>query len=611
MYFKLAGLVLALLFALPILAEDILSTGVALAADNKPIPNAKVTYKSKDGKIVATATTDGQGAFQVTVAGGQDYDVTVEAEGLAPLVKAVAKSALEKLGKLVLPAKPKAPAPALEEASGLVLDNERKPIAKAKVTLKSGENQTTTVLTNEKGEFVAKLPNETSYDIKVEAIGYSPVTLQMKKEGLLLVQVVLAKSGADCCQPAKTGPWILLICLTLYCLVAFVARYYNISKIDQQIILAILHSLTQEAETTAASTVKTRIDALITKAKASLEKADGWRTFLFGFRGEAIAARINVCDARLILAETYTRDQLLSGLRTVIESLRPEYSNIALKVEATLTTVTNDEPSTDFLRATYISALNFSHQKAERAFVAVTNWQNKAFALIFLGSGLLGALAIALDNQVLVFLGLLGGFASRLMRGKTTASSDGSLTWTTILLSPLYGGFAGWAGILILSGAKELKLVGDLFRTVEWEQASCSSLALGLAFLFGFSERFFSAVTDMAENAITKQKNASAADSPDTKPTPSDPKAGIPTATAGAAAVIGSGVLASDTRTVTLTGTNLKAVKEVRLKGLPTALTITAQTDTQIVANAPNQLAKGIYAILINGTETAKSIDVP
>jgi hypothetical protein len=615
------------------------SGGVVQDAKGAPIPNAKVVYR-KDDKIVAEVKADANGVIDAKVNIGEDFEVTILRQDGVELFKKIVRAVERNVFKVdAAPAAAPPPPPVFQDAKGKVEDGSRNGIANARITIRSGE-QTTVVSTGKDGAFAAKVPNEKSYEIGVEANGYSPVTLKTEPQGIGILHVVLAKgAGAivSCCDGdnAKLFRVVILFSLLIYLVVAAVARYHNIVRVDREIIRASLQGLEQEH--IQSEEIRTRVKNLLKKARATLGIASGsaaadqketpkespgapsvWLTFLFGFRGEEVAARTNVCDARLVVAESYTREQILSRLRMVVETLRPDYSNVAAKVDAVLEKInTAEPPSTEYLRATLIDAMRASHEKVELADFGVMNWQNKAFTFIFLGCCLLIAMAWVLANPVLIFLGLLGGFASRLLRGKTENSSDGSLSWTTLLLSPLYGAFAGWAGILLLTALTSMKALGESFAGIVWEQASCSNISLGLAFLLGFSERFFSAVSDMAENAVTKRKNASSADTPESKPSPSDPKAGIPVGVPAAAAnattqpVISAAALSEDGLSLLLKGTDLSSVKEVRLQGVTAPLAIARQSATDLEAKLAAKLASGRYIIQLNGVDSSKFIVVP
>ena len=224
-------------------------------------------------------------------------------------------------------------------------------------------------------------------------------------------------------------------------------------------------------------------------------------------------------------------------------------------------------------------------------------------------------MAFQLPNPILLLVGFAGGFASRLLRGGGSASvtTGADLHWTTLFLSPIYGAFTGWAGILILNILKDLKVVGDL-PGLKWDNASCSYMALGIAFLFGFVERMFSAVTDLAEKAVVKERNASAVDPPRTKnPPPPAVEVSSPKDTEAKKEATWKG------RELTLRGKNLSSVKDVKLKpstgdDVPLELVPATAGNQDLVARLPAgapDLPTGTYEVLLDGKPSGTSVKVP
>lgn len=609
-------IVLAVVFALFVVApvwgqtqvED--ATGTVLDADKKPVAKAKVALKDKKGNVVAEVLTDASGNFSVKVPVGEDYTASVDAEGLTlggiQVPVNTVKSAVRKLGELFLPPK-KLTQALVVEAKGVVLGPDRKAVANAIVTIKAmASGQTTILSTGPSGEFRAQLPGDQQYEVSISAKGFSTAVFQTTKEVMPLLNTVLQSLPAPACGDCGAIAWWgCLLFAVMYSIFAMTARYQNILRVDRKLLNAELDYAERKAERPAAAGVKARVDKLL-KGTADLLKAaekQRLRGFLFGFRGEEIAAHISILSAQELLLETYTLDQIVSDLRMVVEELRPEFTNMAVKIEADLGALNGaNPPGIEFLRCELGNALKCVNEKKQLAWHELMNWQNKAFALVVAGCGLLALAAGLLENQLLLFVGLLGGFASRLMRGKTMNSADGSLSWTTLFLSPLYGSFAGWAGVLLITVLTKFEILGAALNRFEWNQASCSNIAVGLAFLFGFSERFFSAVTDMAEAAVLKRKNASAADLTDAKQSAADPKAGILTAPIAAEPRVLEASFAAST--LTLKGENLKSLSEVKLKpdtGSEITLVIQSQTEQLLIAKADPAPAAGSYQLLLGG----------
>jgi len=148
------------------------------------------------------------------------------------------------------------------------------------------------------------------------------------------------------------------------------------------------------------------------------------------------------------------------------------------------------------------------------------------------------ALLVAGYGHVLL-AGFLGGLISRMQRlvyGKGRPTAYGT-SWVPLFLAPLLGALAAWAGLhllVLLQGLGVVKLdtivtPGETFRLAP------SVSVLGLAVLFGFSERFFNRIGNQADKVIGGEGDsgsAAAAGSPtySFRPlsAPATPPAGTP-----------------------------------------------------------------------------------
>ena len=98
---------------------------------------------------------------------------------------------------------------------------------------------------------------------------------------------------------------------------------------------------------------------------------------------------------------------------------------------------------------------------------------------------------------------------SRLMRSLSRADvpTDYGASWSTLFLSPVVGALAGWAGILLVIVGVEFNILGSALK-FDWCN-TFNPVMLGLAFLLGFSERFFDAILDQLNRKV-EQPTASA-----------------------------------------------------------------------------------------------------
>lgn len=596
-------------------------TGTAVDSSGKGVANAEAIYKAADGETTSV-TADANGKFSASLTAGKEWTLTVTGNGAAAVLAKAPKNA----GNVKLE-------PPMEQVVGFVLGLDKNAVPNAKVSVTTGA-QTIVVVTDTKGAFQANVPSNDRYELSAETEGVRPVTVAVAKDGAQSITIVLpVKDGkADgscgtCAQPSAGAKWTAVIALFLFFLAALFARYHNIIRVDRKILRAHIDSLWQECAAlkmekaqipqkepppppSAAASVRQRAELLIYAAQGELDAAEKrvGKTFFFGMRGDETAARMELSDVEIILAESFTREQIISRLRIAEEVLRPDYANLADKVAAVLAKADDAATSDAFLRATLIDVMRSgTHRKGQLAAMSVLNWQNKAFMLVVVSVVVLIAMVAALDNPLLLALGFIGGLLSRLLRGKTEDAGDGSLRWTSLFLSPIYGAFAAWSGILLLTALTTLQILGQVFKDIQWNNASCSSLALGLAIVFGFSERFFSAVSEMAENAVTKAKNSTAADDGAARRPASGPAQGIPSSSPSAkSATFKDGLL-------TITGNNLKSVKKVELKpatGASITLNVQTTSDAEIQAKPASALAQGSYELILDGNGTGTSVNV-
>jgi hypothetical protein len=154
----------------------------------------------------------------------------------------------------------------------------------------------------------------------------------------------------------------------------------------------------------------------------------------------------------------------------------------------------------------------------------------KAGLLIF--AAYLPVLALlCLGYGPVLLAGFLGGLISRMQRlvyatGRPTAYGT---SWVPLFLAPLLGALAAWAGLHLLVLMKSLGIVSldsVLPPGVDLTLAPSASV-LGLAVLFGFSERFFNQLGNQAEKIVTASQDggsAAAAGSPTSTPAVSRPQ---------------------------------------------------------------------------------------
>lgn len=156
-------------------------------------------------------------------------------------------------------------------------------------------------------------------------------------------------------------------------------------------------------------------------------------------------------------------------------------------------------------------ALSIIHADRDTSFSTLMEWQNKASWLIFAALIAIVFLVAVAGNPALFLAGAAGGYLSRVMRAlkREDVPLDYGASWTTLYLSPLFGALAGWFGLALITlvSNRQLNLLGDAFRMVRWDQPTMA-ITLAVAFLLGFSERFFDAVVGAVEQHAERDETA-------------------------------------------------------------------------------------------------------
>ncbi|WP_329274688.1 hypothetical protein [Streptomyces sp. NBC_01451] len=143
-------------------------------------------------------------------------------------------------------------------------------------------------------------------------------------------------------------------------------------------------------------------------------------------------------------------------------------------------------------RALLIGSYERLHAREDAATDAEFEQQRIALWLATTGVGVLLALGLALDHQVTMLLGALGGFLSPVI-GVMRPQPERPRSWGVLVLAPAGGALAAVGGLLLvrLLADPDLNLLGQVFLDNSWD-APDRPLALAFALLFGFSGTLFS-----------------------------------------------------------------------------------------------------------------------
>ncbi len=145
-------------------------------------------------------------------------------------------------------------------------------------------------------------------------------------------------------------------------------------------------------------------------------------------------------------------------------------------------------------------ALAVTYQSDDNKFSDLVSWQNKASWLVGCGLGaILSVTALMCETAVLCLVGAVGGLISRLSRSlhREDVPTDYGASWTTLFLSPVAGAIGAWAGVMACGLATKLNVLGPLIK-VDWQHPA-DVMTLGLALIFGFSERLLDEVLGKIE----------------------------------------------------------------------------------------------------------------
>jgi hypothetical protein len=312
---------------------------------------------------------------------------------------------------------------------------------------------------------------------------------------------------------------LTVACLLLYFVVLVAARWHHIAKSLHMMIDGQLTALSTRLKTEVGSgnpvppgvmRLQETVDEL--KIKSDAAKPRDFLEILFWSRGRENATWVGIHEVeRQLAAFLAPPEQVEVYLRWAAANLRrmekPDATVIADAVSASLEAAA---PADADGRATQANArkallgraLSIIYADRDMSFSTLMEWQNKAGWLMLFALILIGFLAVAAGHAVLFLAGAAGGYVSRLMRAlrREDVPLDYGASWTTLFLSPLFGALAGWFGVALitLAASSEVKLLGDAFRLIQWNDPT-SPETLAIAFLLGFSERFFDAVVRAVE----------------------------------------------------------------------------------------------------------------
>jgi hypothetical protein len=168
------------------------------------------------------------------------------------------------------------------------------------------------------------------------------------------------------------------------------------------------------------------------------------------------------------------------------------------------------EQSQEEGRATLAEFLDELYNARDTKFVNLATLQNKVTWLVLVGLVLLAVL-VTLGYETVILAGVIGGLLSRLQRVlvRRDVPSDYGVSWALLFLTPVSAALSAWAGLFVLKTLQDLQVI-NLARIFDPHKADLikdpTDALIGLAVLFGISERFLERIVKRTEAEIDASK---------------------------------------------------------------------------------------------------------
>jgi hypothetical protein len=191
-------------------------------------------------------------------------------------------------------------------------------------------------------------------------------------------------------------------------------------------------------------------------------------------------------------------EEQLRSAQTQLEGMADRLSReLAKRIEDALKDTTN----LDGRRALLQEAAIHRHNLSDTNYEDLAAVLSKAVFLTAISLALIAGLGVLFDRQSYFLFGAAGALISRLSRvlRRRPQASDYGAMWSTLILGPAAGALAGWLSVLIAAvlAGDPLDVLEDAFAN-PWDDAF-SKLGFLIAFIGGFSERWFGRLVSTAE----------------------------------------------------------------------------------------------------------------
>jgi len=259
------------------------------------------------------------------------------------------------------------------------------------------------------------------------------------------------------------------------------------------------------ADTTLDTAAYKEVEHLLDEAEKQLDR-NIW-DMIFWSRGREMNGWRYVHEAGRLMAVLYHREMVDVRLEGAVSELRQvkslEAAELANAIEKELKPGTNADLKKR--RALLQGALAQIYDNRDSKYAFLDTWDNEAMWMVTSGLLLITVLGCTVGNAGLFLVGAVGGFLARLTHliKVRVGSSDYGLYWDPLFMSPVLGALTGWTGVLLIvfMSNEKLGILGPIFKDVSWTNP-LHPYALGLAFLFGLSERFFGNLVSGAKSQM-------------------------------------------------------------------------------------------------------------
>jgi hypothetical protein len=436
----------------------------------------------------------------------------------------------------------------LRAVSGLVLDETGYGRPRKAVQLRTEDGREYVALTEPDGRYAFKEVCPGTYQIQIVGDPY-PAASGSVTVGDADVNHNVVRRANDGLRGA-TGFTAIAIVFFWAGLLLF--RHHNIVRTTHELLLAHIENLATrillESDAGAHAAVKALSDRTFA-IKGEVEAKRTWWEWFFWSRGHELAAFVRLHEIeRQVVAFLSPEERVVERAVYAETELRqlnlPEATSLADRIRVSLQALVIDAGhgghasghALEHLKQQLAEGLAVIYDQRDTGFSGLMEWHNKAMFLAYLALLTIMALGLVFHHEELFLIGAAGGLMSRMARSmfREDVPTDYGASWTTLFLSPLLGAISAWVGIAAVILAGEVNVLDEeLLRTIDWNGPT-GPVMIALAFLLGFSERFFMSLLSQIEGKVMQPRTGQAS-VPPAPPSPFAPATSSSSAAAGTA----------------------------------------------------------------------------